>query len=199
MLFPNHERTVLFIDGAKLYVASRHLGFDVDYRSLLEYFRSRTNVIRAYYYSAMIDSDEYSPLKPLTDYLAYNGYSLVTKTVQEYVDPSGKRRVKGNMDVELAVDMLELAPHIEHAVLFSGDADFCRVVEAVQRHGVRVTVISTVKTSPTMIADKLRRQADQFLELADMADDIARKVSDVRPRASRTAVADLVTVQPGQA
>ncbi|WP_158804521.1 MULTISPECIES: NYN domain-containing protein [unclassified Acidisoma] len=199
MLFPNHERTVLFIDGAKLYVASRHLGFDVDYRSLLEYFRSRTNVIRAYYYSAMIDSDEYSPLKPLTDYLAYNGYSLVTKTVREYTDPSGKRRVKGNMDVELAVDMLELSPHIEHAVLFSGDADFRRVVEAVQRHGVRVTVISSVKSNPPMIADELRRQADQFLDLADLMEDIARKVSDVRPRASRTAVADLVTVQPGQA
>ncbi len=181
MQFSTSERTVLFIDGANLYSASRNLGFDVDYRNLLTFFRSRTNVLRAYYYSAVLETEEYSPLKPLTDWLAYNGYALVTKPAKEYTDASGRRRVKGNMDIELAVDMLELAPKIDHAVLFSGDADFRRVVEAVQRLGVRVSVISSIRTSPPMIADELRRQADQFLELADIGAEFTRRQMEPRP------------------
>jgi len=176
-LLPN-ERTALFIDGANLYSASRNLGFDVDYRSLLDHFRNKTNVVRAYYYSALLDTEEYSPLKPLTDWLAYNGFSLVTKAAREFTDAAGRRRVKGNMDVELAVDMLEMAPRLDHAVLFSGDIDFRRLVEAVQRHGVRVSVISSVRTQPPMVADELRRQADQFVELADIAPEFTRRLAE---------------------
>lgn len=185
MQFSTSERTALFIDGANLYSASRHLGFDIDYRDLLGYFRARCNVVRAYYYSALLDTEEYSPLRPLTDWLAYNGYSLVTKTAREFTDASGRRRIKGNMDVELAVDMLELAPRIDHAVLFSGDSDFRRLVEAVQRHGVRVSVVSSVRTNPPMVADELRRQADQFLELAEIGVDFTRRMSDVRRAPAR--------------
>ncbi len=187
MPFLSTERTALFIDGANLYSASRHLNFDVDYRNLLEHFRSRTNIIRAYYYSALLDTEEYSPLRPLTDWLAYNGYALVTKTAREFTDANGRRRIKGNMDVELAVDMLELAPRMDHAVLFSGDSDFRRLVEAVQRQGVRVTVISSVRTSPPMIADELRRQADHFIELADIAPSFTRRTNDIRRPPSRVA------------
>ena len=143
---------------------------------------ARTNVIRAYYYSALLDSEEYSPLRPLTDWLAYNGYSLVTKAAREFVDGSGRRKVKGNMDVELAVDMLEIAGRIDHAVLFSGDSDFRRLVEAVQRKGVRVSVVSSIRTSPPMVADELRRQADQFLELAEIAPEFTRRQMEPRPR-----------------
>ncbi len=182
MAFLPHERTCLFIDGANLYSASRNLGFDVDYRNLLAYFRRQTNVVRAYYYSALLDTEEYSPLKPLTDWLAYNGYTLVTKTAREFTDAMGRRRVKGNMDVELAVDMLELAPRMDHAVLFSGDSDFRRLVEAVQRLGVRVTVISSVRTTPPMAADELRRQADQFLDLAEIAPEFTRRQTEPRAR-----------------
>ncbi len=177
------ERTALFIDGANLYSASRNLGFDVDYRSLLEYFRRQTNVLRAYYYAAVLETEEYSPLKPLTDWLAYNGYTLVTKAAREFTDATGRRRVKGNMDIELAVDMLDLADKIDHAVLFSGDSDFRRLVEAVQRRGVRVSVISSVRTSPPMAADELRRQADQFLELAEIAPEFTRRQTE--PRSQR--------------
>lgn len=176
------ERTALFIDGANLYSASRNLGFDVDYRSLLEYFRRQTNVLRAYYYAAVLETEEYSPLKPLTDWLAYNGYTLVTKAAREFTDATGRRRVKGNMDIELAVDMLDLADKIDHAVLFSGDSDFRRLVEAVQRRGVRVSVISSVRTSPPMAADELRRQADQFLELAEIAPEFTRRQTEPRPQ-----------------
>ncbi|MGC8468453.1 MAG: NYN domain-containing protein [Acetobacteraceae bacterium] len=182
MNFLPTERTALFIDGANLYAASRNLGFDVDYRSLLEFFRKRTNVLRAYYYSALLESEEYSPLKPLTDWLAYNGYTLVTKPAKEYTDAMGRRRVKGNMDIELALDMMELAPRIDHAVLFSGDADFRRLVEAVQRRAVKVSVVSSIRTAPPMVADELRRQADIFIELADIAPEFTRRQSEHRTR-----------------
>ena len=178
--FLSSERTALFIDGANLYSASRNLGFDVDYRNLLQYFRKQTNVLRAYYYAAVLETEEYSPLKPLTDWLAYNGYTLVTKPAREFTDAAGRRRVKGNMDVELAIDMLELADRIEHAVLFSGDSDFRRLVEAVQRRGVRVSVVSSMRTSPPMAADELRRQADQFIELAEIGPEFTRRQTEPR-------------------
>ncbi len=182
MHFLPDERVALFIDGANLYSASRNLGFDVDYRNLLEFFRKRAHIIRAYYYSAVLETDEYSPLKPLTDWLAYNGYTLVTKPATEFTDSSGRRRIKGSMDIEVAVDMLELAPRLDHAVLFSGDSDFRRLVEAVQRKGVRVSVISSIRTTPPMVADELRRQADQFVELADIAPEFTRRQTEPRVR-----------------
>ena len=186
MLFLPNDRTALFIDGTNLYSASRNLGFDVDYRNMLEFFRAKTNVIRAYYYSAVLETEDYSPLKPLTDWLAYNGYTLITKPAREFTDAAGRRRVKGNMDVELAVDMLELAPKLDHVVLFSGDSDFRRLVEAVQRKGVRVSVVSTVRSSPPMVGDELRRQADQFIELADIAPGFPRRQTEPRSRPART-------------
>ena len=181
MHFLPTERMALFIDGANLYSASRNLGFDVDYRGLLDAFRKRGHLIRAYYYSAVLETEEYSPLKPLTDWLAYNGYSLVTKPAKEFTDATGRRRVKGNMDIELTVDMLELSDHVDHVVLFSGDSDFRRLIEAVQRKGVRVSVVSSIRTSPPMVADELRRQADQFLELAEIAPEFTRRQMDPRP------------------
>ena len=190
MDFRKDERTCLFIDGANLYSASRNLGFDVDYRSMLAFFKARCNIVRAYYYAAVLDTEDYSPLKPLTDWLAYNGYSLVTKTAREFTDQSGRRRVKGNMEIELAVDMLESAPRTDHAILFSGDADFRRLVEAVQRQGVRVTVVSSIRSNPPMIGDELRRQADQFLDLADIATEFTRRQTEPRPRPARAAGAE---------
>ncbi|HLB98386.1 MAG TPA: NYN domain-containing protein [Acetobacteraceae bacterium] len=194
MHFLPTERVALFIDGANLYSASRNLGFDVDYRNLLEYFRKQAHVIRAYYYSAVLETEDYSPLKPLTDWLAYNGYTLVTKPAKEFTDASGRRRVKGSMDIEVAVDMLELSPRIDHAVLFSGDSDFRRLVEAMQRKGVRVSVVSSIRTSPPMVADELRRQADQFLELADIAPEFTRRQTE--PRAPRPAPARQTPAEP---
>ena len=111
----------------------------------------------------------------------------MTKTAREFIDASGRRRVKSNMDVELAVDMLELAPRLDHAVLFSGDSDFRRLVESVQRHGVRVSVMSSVRTAPAMAADELRRQADQFVELADIAPEFTRRTTETRRPANRVA------------
>jgi uncharacterized LabA/DUF88 family protein len=174
MNFYPTERVALFIDGANLYAAARALGFDIDYKRLLALFSKQGRLIRAFYYTALVDDQEYSPIRPLVDWLDYNGYTMVTKPTKEFTDASGRRKIKGNMDLELATDMLEMADRLDHVVIFSGDGDFRCVVEAAQRKGVRVSVVSTVKSSPPMVADELRRQADQFVELQDIADQIAR-------------------------
>ena len=170
-----NERVALFIDGPNLYSAARSLGFDVDYRRLLKVFREQGRVIRAYYYTAVAEDHEFLPIRPLIDWLDYNGYTMVTKPTKEFTDAMGRRKIKGNTDIELAIDMLEMAEHLDHVILFSGDGDFRRLVEAVQRKGLRVSVVSTIKSSPPMVADELRRQADNFIELADMAPMIARQ------------------------
>ena len=169
------ERVALFIDGSNLYSAARALGFDIDYKNLLEMFTEHGRLVRAYYYTALMEDQEYLPIRPLVDWLDYNGYTMVTKPTKEFTDSQGRRRIKGNMDMELAIDLLEMAEHLDHAVLFSGDGDFRRLVEAVQRRGVRVTVVSTYRSSPPMVADELRRQADSFVELQDLAPKIARQ------------------------
>ena len=171
------EKVALFIDGANLYAAARALGFDIDYKRLLQIFGEKGRLIRAIYYTALIEDQEYSPIRPLVDWLDYNGYTMVTKPTKEFTDSYGRRKIKGNMDIELAVDMLEMADKLDHIVLFSGDGDFRRLVEAIQQKGVRVTVVSTVKSSPPMAADELRRQADNFIELADLGKEIARRHS----------------------
>lgn len=180
------ERLAIFIDGANLYAASRTLGFDVDYKNLLAYFRRQAHLVRAYYYTALLETEEYSPLRPLVDWLGYNGYSVVTKPAKEFTDANGRRRVKGSVDIEMAVDVLDLAPYLDHVVLFSGDGDLRRLLESVQRRGVRVTVISTIRTQPAMIADELRRQADAFIDLADLAEHITRRQVEPRPRVAAT-------------
>jgi len=174
-----YERVALFIDGANLYQTARALGFDIDYRKVLKNFSTNCRLVRAYYYTALLDEQEYSPIRPLVDWLEYNGYTMVTKPLKEYAG-GGRRKYKGNMDVDIAVDMMELSPHIQHAVLFSGDGDFRRLVEALQRRGVRVTVVSTIRTQPPLIADELRRQADFFLDLADLRPAIERESQQQR-------------------
>ena len=174
----DHERIALFIDGANLYATAKSLGFDIDYKRLLREFQSKGRFIRAFYYTALVEDQEYSSIRPLVDWLDYNGYSVVTKPTKEFVDSTGRRKVKGNMDIELAVNAMEMAAHMDHMVLFSGDGDFRSLVEAVQRRGVRVSVVSTVQTQPAMVADELRRQADEFLDLAHLANRIGRDPSE---------------------
>lgn len=174
MVFYPQERIALFIDGSNLYAAARALNFDIDYKRLLEIFADKGHLIRAFYYTALIEDQEYSPIRPLIDWLDYNGYTMVTKPTKEFTDASGRRKIKGNMDIELAIDVMEMSEHLDHVVLFSGDGDFRRLVEAVQRRGVRVTVVSTIRSQPPMVADELRRQADNFVELQDLQHTISR-------------------------
>jgi uncharacterized LabA/DUF88 family protein len=168
------EKIALFIDGANLYATTKSLGFDIDYRRLLRYYRERGNLIRAFYYTALIEDQEYSSIRPLVDWLDYNGYRVRTKPAKEFTDSLGRRKIKGNMDIELTVDAMELAPYLDHAVLFSGDGDFRPLVESLQRRGLKVSVVSTIQTQPAMVADELRRQADEFVDLAKMISAIGR-------------------------
>lgn len=173
-MFYKDERLALFIDGSNLYAAAKALEFDIDYKLLRQEFMRRGKLLRAFYYTALLENDEYSPIRPLVDWLHYNGFSMVTKTAKEYTDSMGRRKIKGNMDIELCVNAMELAPHVDHIVLFSGDGDFRPLIESLQRQGVRVSVVSTIKSQPPMISDELRRQADNFIELNDLRDVVGR-------------------------
>lgn len=183
MSFYPTDRLAMFIDGPNLYSAGKALGFDVDYRKLLDEFKRRGILIRAYYYTAIAEGEDYSPIRPLVDWLDYNGYQMVTKPAREYVDSQGRKRWRGHMDIEIAVDMMQMADGgADHLVLFSGNGDFRALVEAVQRKGARVTVVSTMKSQPPMASDDLRRQCDDFVDLADLGDIVGRSSRSHMPR-----------------
>ena len=182
---PEQDRIALFIDGANLYATAKSLGFDIDYKRLLREFQGKGKLIRAFYYTALVEEQEYSSIRPLIDWLDYNGYAVVTKPTKEFVDSMGRRKVKGNMDIELAVDAMEMAEHLDEIVLFSGDGDFRSLVEALQRKGVRVSVVSTITTQPPMVADELRRQADEFVDLVHLIAKIGRDPGERAERMQR--------------
>ncbi|HTQ14707.1 MAG TPA: NYN domain-containing protein [Rhizomicrobium sp.] len=175
MLFYPQEKLAIFIDGANLYGAAKGLMFDIDYKRLLELFARKGILVRAFYYTAVVENEEFSPLRPLVDWLDYNGFAVVTKPAKEFTDSQGRRRIKGNMDIELAIDVMEMAEQVDHIVIFSGDGDFRRLVEAAQKKGRRVSIVSTIRTQPPMVADELRRQCDNFIELDELKPMIMRE------------------------
>jgi uncharacterized LabA/DUF88 family protein len=189
-MFDEREKIALFIDGANLYAAAKSLGFDIDYRRLLAEFQSKGYMLRAYYFTALAEDQEYSSIRPLIDWLDYNGYTVVTKPTKEFVDATGRRKIKGNMDIELAVAAMEMTETVDHLVLFSGDGDFRSLVEMIQRKGRKVTVVSTLATQPPMIADELRRQADHFVDLVTLKQKLGRDPSERPPRPERVQQGD---------
>jgi uncharacterized LabA/DUF88 family protein len=178
------ERTFAFIDGPNLHATVRALGFEIDYRKLLEHLRQQGHFIRALYYTAIVEDQEFSTFRPLADWLDYNGYTMVTKPARGFTDSMGRRRFRTSMDVELAVDAMRLADKAEHIILFSGEQSFTSLVSALQHMGKRVTVISTIETQPAMVADELRRQADQFIDIDTLQPVIARLGRPPRPTLS---------------
>ena len=189
-MFDPREKIALFIDGANLYATSRALGFDIDYRKLLSSFQKRGYLVRAYYYTALVEDQEYSSIRPLIDWLDYNGFKVVTKPAKEFTDSTGRRKIKGNMDIELTVDALELAEYVDHYVIFSGDGDFRTLVEALQRRGRKVSIVSTMASQPPMISDDLRRQADNFIDLMSLKGELGREPSE-RPARRPAPVVDV--------
>jgi uncharacterized LabA/DUF88 family protein len=173
-------KIALFIDGANLYATAKSLGFDIDYRRLLKEFQARGYLVRAFYYTTLVENDEYSSIRPLVDWLDYNGYTVVTKPAREFTDAQGRRRIKGNMDIELTIDALEIAPKVDQIYILSGDGDFRPLVEAIQKRGVRVAVVSTVATQPPMASDELRRQCDEFIDISTLK--VRRDPSERPPR-----------------
>jgi uncharacterized LabA/DUF88 family protein len=180
------HKTALFIDGNNLYHTVKALGFDIDYKRLLMEFRNQYTLVRAYYYTAMVEDAGITSMRPLIDWLDYNGFTVVTKPAKEFDDGEGRRQFKRNINVELTVDALEMANHVDNIVLFSGDGDFCALLEAVQRRGVFVTVISSVRSKPLIISDDLRRQADAFIDLDDLRAAIGRTVDAAVPRSGQS-------------
>ena len=187
MHFYPTERVALFIDGANLYATAKTLGFDIDYKRLLGLFRQKGQLVRALYYTALAEDQEYSSIRPLIDWLDYNGYTMVTKPTKEFTDSMGRRKVKGNMDIELTVDAMKLSEQLDHVVIFTGDGDFRALVQALQERGKRVSIVSTLQTQPPMVADELRRQADQFIDIADLEQLICRDQGMQRQVPSRQA------------
>jgi uncharacterized LabA/DUF88 family protein len=171
------DRIALFIDGPNFYATAKALAIDVDYKRVLKEFESRGTLVRAFYYTTVSEDQDYVSLRPLLDWLDYNGLTVVTKATKEFVDSTGRRKIKGNLHVELAINAMELAAHVDEMVLFSGDGDFRSLVEAIQRRGVRVTVVSSIATQPAMVADELRRQTDVFIDLKDLQSKIGREPS----------------------
>ncbi len=168
------EKIALFIDGANVHASSRSIGIDIDYRSLLERFQQEAYLLRAYYFTALVEEQDFSSIRPLIDWLDYNGFMVITKPVKEYTDSLGQKKLKGNMDIELCVTALEMAPYYDHMFLFSGDGDFTPLVCALQRKGKKVSVVSTLANDSPMVADELRRQADYFVDLEEIAKFAAR-------------------------
>lgn len=164
----------LFIDADSLHSTARALCFDIDYRKLLGEFRGRATILRAFYYTVIVENQEYSGVRPLLDWLDYNGFTVVSKPVKELSDERGRRKFKGSMGIDIAVGVMQLSEQLVEIFLFSGDGGFSSLVKAVQRRGVRVTVVSSFSTQPTMIADELRRQADDFIDLAELQSRIER-------------------------
>ena len=174
MVFYPEERIAIFVDGANFYNTTKSLDFDIDYKKMLELFKQKGRLVNAYYYTAILEHEEYSPIRPLVDWLNYNGYQVITKPAKSYTDREGRNRVKGNMDIELALDMVEMAANVDHIILCSGDGDFKVAIEACQRKGTRVSVLSSMRTKPPMLSDELRRQANDVIELSDMENLICR-------------------------
>ena len=190
MLFYPDEKVGVFIDGANLYATAKSLNFDIDYKRMLSLFRKRARLVRAIYYTALMEEADYSPIRPLIDWLDYNGFMVRTKPAREFTDSMGRRKIKGSMDIELAVEAMQLAETLDHIVLFSGDGDFRPLVEALQKRGCRVSVVSTLATRPPMVSDELRRQADQFIDLADLRSELGRDPAERRERAPALVHAD---------
>ena len=168
----------LFIDGPNLHAASKALGFDIDFKRLLAEFQPLGSTLRAFYYTTISEDQAKCPIRPLVDWLDYNGYTVVTKTAKALPDTSSRRKINGNMNIELTVDAIRLARQLDQMVLFSGNGDFRSLVEAVQRRGVRVNVVSTISSQPPMIADELRRQADAFIDLSALRFKLDRNTSE---------------------
>lgn len=164
-MLPVNEKTLIFIDGASLYYGSKKCGLNIDYAKLREYFASRTKLIRAYYYASIVESEDYTPLKPLTDWLAYNGFTTILKEAYELPSEGGERRLRNtNVDCEIITDMMDMADHCDHIVLFSARNDYRRAIEAVQRKGKLVTVVS----SRDQISDELRRIVDNYIDIESL-------------------------------
>jgi uncharacterized LabA/DUF88 family protein len=182
-MIDHREKIAIFIDGVNLFAASKQIEFNIDYNRLLVFFREQAYVLRASYYTVIAENPDDSTvtIKPLLDWLDYNGYRVVTKKVKEYVDSIGRKKLKGSIDIDFSVDCLEYAKHVDHLVLFTGNGDFKSLIEALQRMGKKVTVVSTIDEDSksggySVVSDDLRRIADHFIDLNSIRDQVQKEI-----------------------
>ncbi|MBT9383305.1 NYN domain-containing protein [Pseudooceanicola sp. CBS1P-1] len=175
-MFHPTDTAAALIDGPNFYATARALGIDVDYKRLMGLLSQTGRLLRASYFTPISTAEgEHVALRPLVDWLDYNGWNVIAKPAREFTDDEGRRRFRGNTDVDLALTAVNLAPRITHMALFTGNRDFAPLVQDLQSKGVRVTVVSSMKTKPSpFAADELRRAADTFLDLEDLRPLISR-------------------------
>lgn len=182
-------RTLVLIDGANTYQSSKHLGFDIDYKELHEMFRRHTKLLRIYYFTVFLENQEenvYNVLKPLTDWMSYNNYSVVTKLVKSLDSPKHRAKSPLFIDVELTTTALQQLPNYDTVVIFSGDGDFTFLSETLKNYGKRVIVVGTLSNAPSIIADSLRRSADYVIFLEELDKTIQRNPNLVAKRRATT-------------
>jgi uncharacterized LabA/DUF88 family protein len=150
-----YDKVAVFFDMSNLYFAARDLGVRIDYARLLEFLANGRRLHRAYAYMA-ISPDESSAI-PFLTWLRRNGFRVVTKPLKRFSDGT----TKGDLDMELAVDLLTQAPYIDIAIIVSGDGDFTYLVDRAQRLGLRVEIAST----PRYTAIELLEIADRYIDL----------------------------------
>ncbi|WP_188129507.1 NYN domain-containing protein [Rhizobium sp. RU20A] len=173
-MFDNREKVIVFIDGAHFYFVAKSLDFEIDFQKVLAYFKSEAYLVRANYYTAIAEDQEFIGLRPLVDWLDYNGYRVVTKAYKDLTDPSGKKRVRSSMEMELACDLFEQIDTADHLIIIAGDSDLARLVQTAQLKGKKVTVMSTLTGQLASISDELRRKADQFVDLSGFKEKFSR-------------------------
>lgn len=182
-MFHKNERIALFIDGHALHNAAKSIDLTVDYASLRKEFAARGKLVHAYFYAAIDEDAEFSAVRKLADYLDYNGYMVRTRALQRRVQEDGNVRIKASIAVQMAVEARDVAEHVEHIVLFTGDGDMVHTVKSIQRLGVRVSVCGTRKGKESLLSDELRREVDNVIELDDLRRVIERQTD--RHRESR--------------
>lgn len=160
------ERAAVFIDGYGTHYTCKSLGIEIDYRKLSELIRRQTTVIRNYYFTPLVEGQDFIAVKPLLDFLQYNGWTTVTRPYKEHYVST---------NTALAVTAMEIAPAIEQAIIFSGNGDFTPLIEALKRRGIHTTVASTVRSEQSYCSDDLRRAADAFIDLDDIRSAISRE------------------------
>ena len=169
------RNVAVFVDVANVFYAAKAAGVDIDYVTLLKTITANRDLIRAYAYTGLDPENENQ--KAFHNFLDRNNYKVVSKDVRKY----GDGRFKANLDIELVVDLVRLAPKLDIAVVISGDGDFAPAIRAVQDMGVRVEVVSFRANTSSDLIDV----ADQFIEITSIA-----KVEAGGSRSGRRVAAD---------
>lgn len=164
----------MLIDGPSIYQICRSLDVEIDYQALRSIFADAGYLVQARYYTTILNDQLYSPLRPLIDWLSYNGFIVVTRTMKAGQDSEQCRRLDHGIVVALAVDAIEISSRLDHVILFTGNGDFLRLVQLLQRRTVRTTVVGTVNGPSSMSSDELRRQADTFVDLRALVPFVGR-------------------------